>query len=45
MRKVVIGFVELYGSSFMAYNIHVQQNMPNIAAAVHGSLDSVSAYT
>ena len=43
MRKVVAGFGELYGSSFMTYNVHVQQHMPDVAA-VHGSLDSVSAY-
>jgi len=43
MRKVVLGFAELYGSSFMTYNVHVQQHMPEVAA-VHGSLDSVSAY-
>ena len=43
MKKVVVGFGELYGSSFMTYNVHVQQHMPEVAA-VHGSLDSVSAY-
>lgn len=43
MSKVVLGFGELYGSSFMTYNVHVQQHMPEVAA-VHGSLDSVSAY-
>lgn len=43
MRKVVLGFGELYGSAFMTYNVHVQQHMPDVAA-VHGSLDSVSAY-
>ena len=43
MRKVVVGFGELYGSSFMTYNVHMQLHMPEVAA-VHGSLDSVSAY-
>jgi len=43
MNKAVLGFDELYGSSFMTYNVHVQQHMPEVAA-VHGSRDSVSAY-
>jgi len=28
----------------MTYSVHVQQHMP-VVAAVHGSLDSVSAYS
>jgi len=43
MRKVVVGFGELYGSSFRTYNVHMQLHMPEVTA-VHGSLDSVSAY-
>lgn len=43
MEIFVADCKELYGNSFMVYNIHAQLHFPQVSSA-HGSLDSVSAY-
>ena len=43
MRQVVDGFADIYGTAFMTYNAHSNLHFPSVAA-IHGSLDNVSAY-
>ena len=43
MKMFVDGCEELYGSSFVVYNIHSQLHFPDVAK-VHGSIENVSSY-
>lgn len=43
MKVFVEGCQELYGNSFVVYNVHTQLHFPEVAK-VHGSVDNVSAY-
>lgn len=43
MKSVIEGFQEYYGESFLTYNAHVFQHLPDVAA-YHEGLDEVSAY-
>lgn len=43
MQQFVDGCEEIYGSSFLVYNVHAQLHFPEVAKT-HGSIDNVSAY-
>lgn len=43
MQEFVDGCEEIYGSSFLVYNVHAQLHFPEVAKT-HGSIDNVSAY-